>query len=208
MANHEEIYRGKKAMLARQKQQIVVFGVGAVGSLLVDHLARMGFSKIAIYDKDRVEADNVLSQIYSRKDVGQLKVNAMKNMVFLATSVQLEVEHRAVTAENIVKIVKKFPTDSLFIDCFDNEISRRVLFHNIKNCLHIGLASEYAEIVWNDIYRVPKKPAGIDVCEYPQARNTTLMAVGTASEILISYFETGNKQSVAFTLNDLKITPY
>lgn len=208
MANHEAIFRGDEVMKSRASRQIVIFGVGANGSQLADHLTRMGFRKMAIFDKDRVDADNVFSQIYNKKEQGVLKVEAMKTRIFLTTGVTVETEHRAVTKENIAKIVKKYPADTVFIDCFDNEESRRLLYDNIPGCLHLGLAENYCEVVWNERYRVPKRPDGVDVCEYPQARSLALIAVAIAAEVVSNFMATGKKQDYCFTLGDLKISPY
>lgn len=209
MANHEAIFRGDTTMKARAERQVVVFGVGALGSNLVDHFARIGFKKIALFDKDRIEGDNVNSQIYNQKEQGQLKVDAMKNRVYLINKTQVETEHRPVTKENIGKFIKKFPENSIFIDCFDNEESRRVLAENIKGCLlHLGVADNYAEIVFNESYRVPSRPPGIDICEYPQARSLSLVAVAIATEMLHVYMTTGKRNNYCFTLNDLKISTY
>lgn len=57
--HHEEIYRGKDLISKLGKYKITVCGVGALGSNLVDNLARQGFSNFKVIDMDRVESHNV-----------------------------------------------------------------------------------------------------------------------------------------------------
>lgn len=208
MANHEAIYRGDAAMKKRAAQHLAVFGVGAIGSLLVDHLVRIGFPNISIFDMDRVDADNVFSQIYGKKQQGKLKVDALKEQIFLATGAKLNTEHRKVSSENIKSILKKLPPGTIVVDCFDNEESRRLLKDNADLCLHSGLGIDYGEAAWNEVYRVPRKPEGVDVCEYPQARSATALLIPIIAEVICRFVESGKKENYCFTLNDFKVSKY
>lgn len=58
-------------------ERIHVIGCGAIGSLVADTLARMGLTKITLYDFDTVEAHNIANQIYTEDDIGKPKVNAL-----------------------------------------------------------------------------------------------------------------------------------
>ena len=59
-------------------ERIHIIGCGAVGSLLADTLARTGLTKITLYDFDTVESHNIANQIYTEKDLGKTKVEALK----------------------------------------------------------------------------------------------------------------------------------
>lgn len=59
---------------------ITIIGAGGIGSWVTFALAKMGFSKITVYDYDRVAIENVGNQLYSFKDVGLPKVLALKDM--------------------------------------------------------------------------------------------------------------------------------
>ena len=115
-------------------------------------------------------------------------------------------ETKKVEESNIKKLI---PTGHIVVDGFDNSASRKLITdHCLKNhidCLHVGLATGYAEVVWNEVYRVPGD-GGVDVCEYPLSRNITLLATTVAAEALIQYLATGNKNSYDITLGDLNIT--
>ena len=73
-------------------------------------------------------------------------------------------------------------------------------------CLHVGLFADYAEVIWDETYRVPRDVA-LDVCDYPLARNLVLLAVAVASEALIRFVLDGSKGGWSVTLRDLAIRP-
>ena len=57
-----------------------VVGVGSVGCVIAESLARMGVEHITVIDPDRVEAHNLDRLLYaSKKDVGRLKVDLVAN---------------------------------------------------------------------------------------------------------------------------------
>jgi len=70
---HEGIYRGKEALQKLGQTQVTVCGAGALGSLLVDNLARQGLLQLSAIDDDRVELHNVGTQLFRKEDVGAFK---------------------------------------------------------------------------------------------------------------------------------------
>ena len=74
-------------------------------------------------------------------------------------------------------------------------------------CLHAGLASDYAEIIWNSTYRVPSA-ANDDICDYPLARNLVTLTVATACEVAINFVATGEQKSFTITFADFAIKPF
>lgn len=57
---------------------ITIVGAGAIGSHLAECLAKMGISKLSVYDYDTVEKHNLPNQGYQLGDLGELKVDALK----------------------------------------------------------------------------------------------------------------------------------
>lgn len=202
---HEEAYRGKDIVAKMSRTPITVCGAGTIGSNLIENMARQGFANIKVIDFDRVEDHNRHTQTYTKRDVGQLKATVLKNWVFSIMGITIQTETHKLEASNINKLVPKV---GIVIDSFDNSESRQLVRnHCVSNsidCLHIGLSKDYAEIVWNEFYKVPKA-AGIDVCEYPLARNIAMMAIVVATEVLIYYLNTGIKKGFDITLDDLRI---
>lgn len=204
---HEEAYRGKELLKKIAEKNIILCGVGAVGSNLADNLVRQGFKSLAVIDFDRVEDHNRNTQIWDSRCVGQKKVAAMRNHLFNVMKVAAEPIDKKLTATNVKRFLTK---GSIVIDGFDNSGSRGLVYdycqsHEI-DCIHIGLAEDCAEVTWNDRYVVPKKEIGLDVCEYPLARNTVMMAVIVGTESLIRYIATGVQENYIISMGNFKIT--
>ena len=61
--------------------RINVVGCGAIGSHMCEQLARLGFTKVYLYDFDLVEAHNITNQMFTHEDIGSLKVDACAEMM-------------------------------------------------------------------------------------------------------------------------------
>lgn len=203
---HEELFRGKEALEKLNNISITICGAGAVGSNLIDNLIRHGVKNVTVIDFDRVEQHNVGTQTYAQSDVGMFKVEAIETEAFRCAEVEIETVRKKLTEQNVGKLLKNA---ELVVDSFDNHTSRKVVTDYCKknniNCLHVGLNADYAEIIWNEHYRVPKDVAEPDVCDYPMARNLIQFAVILASEIIIRFVTTNKQQNLSFTLEDLKV---
>lgn len=75
---------------SKQKSQIIVIGVGSVGSFVVLNLAKLGFNNITVIDFDKVEAHNIPNQFYRMSDVNKLKTVALKEVVEDYTGVKIK----------------------------------------------------------------------------------------------------------------------
>jgi hypothetical protein len=205
---HEEVYRGEALLKKIATYPITLCGVGAIGSNLADNLVRQGFQKITAIDFDRVEDHNRNSQIWTSRDVGQLKVAALRSHIFNVMKVAIEPVDKKLEAANVHKFLKP---GSIVIDGFDNPEGRSIVTKHCGtlniDCLHLGLSEDCAEVTWNEHYTVPTKGTGLDICEYPLARNIALLAVIVGTESLIRYIETGRKESYLISLKDFKIVP-
>lgn len=71
-------------------------------------------------------------------------------------------------------------------------------------CLHAGLSADYAEVIWNDIYRVPSD-VNDDVCDYQLARNLVMLTMSVVCEAIVSFVATGEQRHFTITLKDLSI---
>ena len=158
-------------------------------------------------DDDRVEPQNIGTQTYNCNDVGAFKAEVLQAEVFRAVGVEIEAERRRLNEKNVEKLLAGA---DIVIDGFDRHGFKAsgsgILSKTARPCLHVGLSADYAEVFWNDAYRVPQDgAAGVDVCDYPLARNLAQFAVALASEALVRYVLTGQNQNYSFTLNDLRI---
>lgn len=61
--------------------RIHIVGCGSVGSTIAENLARCGVTKMTLWDFDKVEAHNIVNQMFRQQDVGRLKVDALKDIL-------------------------------------------------------------------------------------------------------------------------------
>lgn len=58
-----------------------IIGCGSVGSTLAEMLARLGIDNFSLYDFDIVEEKNIANQMFTSRDVGMLKTEALERML-------------------------------------------------------------------------------------------------------------------------------
>lgn len=205
---HEQLYRTSEVMAKLKSLPVTVCGAGALGANITESLARTGFSQLKTIDRDRIEERNLSTQPYYRSDIGAFKAKILANSLYRALGVKVEVQSKELTAKNASQLIGQ---PGLVIDTFDNSIARQAVKDycatvNIP-CLHVGMASDYAEIIWNQDYRVPSA-TNDDICEYPLARNLVTLTVAVACEVIINFAATKKQQSFTITLGDLAIQPF
>ena len=59
------------------RDMVHVVGVGAIGSVVCELLAKAGIQRITIWDMDKVESHNIANQMYTTEDIGLPKVEAI-----------------------------------------------------------------------------------------------------------------------------------
>lgn len=206
---HESEYRGADVISKRRETSIVIMGVGALGSKLVNLLATQGYHSMRLVDMDRVEAKNYGTQDFGRRDVGRMKASVSRANLFsrLGPIKGIQAEDKKVTEGNVDRFIRGA---GLVLDCFDNHESRVLIKNACADkipCLHIGMSGDgFAEIEWNKHYRSRPAPEQVDEsgnpCEYPLAANLVHLTVGLAAEVINKFVDKGKKESVQFTLND------
>lgn len=63
------------------KDRIHIIGCGSVGSTVAENLTRLGLTRFALYDFDRVEARNLANQMFVMSDIKSAKVDAVKRLI-------------------------------------------------------------------------------------------------------------------------------
>lgn len=77
-----ELIIGKEAVEKLNKSKVAVFGIGGVGSFVVEGLVRAGIGNFILIDDDKVCLTNLNRQlIATRKTVGKLKVDVAKERI-------------------------------------------------------------------------------------------------------------------------------
>lgn len=73
---------GSDGIETLKKKKIAVFGIGGVGSFVVEALARSGVGHLLLIDFDDIVTSNINRQIHANiHTIGQLKVDAMKERI-------------------------------------------------------------------------------------------------------------------------------
>ncbi|GFE67849.1 ThiF family adenylyltransferase [Chroococcus sp. FPU101] len=204
---HEQLYRTNELMKKVEKYPIAICGAGALGANITENLARSGFSQLKVIDYDRIEERNLSTQPYYRSDVGAFKAKILANHLYRAVGVKIVAVTDKLTLESVTSLLK----GNLVIDAFDNSVARGIVKEHCErksiSCLHTGLSSDYAEIIWNESYRVPSD-VNDDICDYPLARNLVMLTVAVTCETVINFIATKQKLSHSITLKDLSIQSF
>lgn len=111
-----------------QQKNIILAGLGGIGSYVAFLLARMQPNRITMYDNDRVEAVNMSGQLYSATDIGEYKANAIYRMMKNYGNFY----NGNVHAELFTELSYGGP---IMICGFDNMMARRVFYQSWKNSI-------------------------------------------------------------------------
>jgi molybdopterin/thiamine biosynthesis adenylyltransferase len=205
---HEQIYRSSETLARVRACAVTVCGAGALGANVCESLARQGFGRLRVIDRDRVEERNLSTQPYYRADIGARKAQVLTNALYRALGVEVDARTDELTTANAAQLLGE---STLVVDAFDNSAARQAVKDYCAAarvpCLHAGLAGDYAEVIWNESYRVPS-PAQDDICDYALARNLVTLAVAVVCETVVSFVATGAQHSFTITLRDLAVRPF
>lgn len=89
----EELLIGKDGLEKIQKSKVIVYGIGGVGSYIVEGLVRAGVGHIVLVDFDTIDITNINRQIHAlHSSVGKKKIIAMKERVLdINPNIKIEV---------------------------------------------------------------------------------------------------------------------
>ena len=186
---------------------ITICGAGTLGGNLAETLARMGFTRLKLIDKDRVETRNLSTQPYSRAEVGAPKARTLANTLYRAVQAKIEPAVIELTSANSGDLLAG---SVLVVDAFDNGAARAAVSETARAlhfaCLHIGFSPDglYGSGLWEPHYEVPRDIPG-DPCDYPLTRPLALVLTALAARSLCDHFRTGQSTDFELTWNDLKI---
>ncbi|AUT01767.1 thiamine biosynthesis protein ThiF [Nostoc sp. CENA543] len=202
---HEQLYRSNAVMAKLKNYPVTICGVGALGANIAENLARSGFDNLTVIDCDRIEERNLSTQPYYRGDVGAFKAKILANNLYRAIGTKIDAKTKELTSENTSQLLKD---SQLIIDVFDNSVARQAVKDYADQfqipCIHAGLSADYAEVIWNEVYRVPSD-VNDDVCDYPLARNLVMLTVAVTCEAVIYFIATKEQRSFTITLKDLAV---
>lgn len=127
-----ELSIGPEGLDVMKNSTVAVLGIGGVGSIAAEALARTGVGRIVMIDKDVVDITNINRQIHAlTTTVGEPKVDLMRDRIKLINPECDAVALRMFYTEETYEQLFQYPLDYV-IDASDT-ISYKI--HLIKQCL-------------------------------------------------------------------------
>lgn len=103
----------------KEETHAIIGGSGGIGSWLTIQLARAGFIPI-IYDFDTIEEHNIGGQLFGKKNIGQPKVEALRDIVKEFTDTDVTIFNEKYTEESM--------SHHYVFSAFDNMKARKDMF--------------------------------------------------------------------------------
>ncbi|QMV43847.1 tRNA threonylcarbamoyladenosine dehydratase [Cohnella cholangitidis] len=127
-----ELAIGPEGLEVLKGSTVAVLGIGGVGGIAAEALARSGIGRIVLIDKDVVDITNINRQIHAlTTTVGQPKADLMRDRIKLINPECDVISLRMFYTEETYEELFKYPLDYV-IDASDT-ISYKI--HLIKQCL-------------------------------------------------------------------------
>lgn len=106
MANENYFIRNHEVINGENlKEKITVIGAGAVGSVAVLGLAKLGFDNIEVWDSDVIEEENIGPQMYPTRYIGNNKAKALEDLVHSYTGTLIRGVPEAWRGESLSGII-------------------------------------------------------------------------------------------------------
>lgn len=124
------------SILSRIKEKrLIIVGLGTIGSYLVDLFSRIGFENIIIIDGDKVEEKNISAQLYYSSDIGNYKVDVLKQRFEeKVTAINKYISN----FEDLKATVGGFSEDDIVINAADDYKLTLSLAESIVNKIFVG----------------------------------------------------------------------
>ncbi|MGC9105220.1 MAG: HesA/MoeB/ThiF family protein [Thermoprotei archaeon] len=140
---------GREAFERVRSTKALIAGCGALGSSLVESLARIGIGKLVLIDADVVEIGNLsTTHMYTTDDVGRPKVDVCRDHVSrINPEVEVEVHHDILDRNNVEDYVSKVDVvfdglDSLYVRLLLNDACVKLG----KPFFYAGISGEYVTV--------------------------------------------------------------
>ncbi|MFN3910358.1 MAG: ThiF family adenylyltransferase [Candidatus Anstonellaceae archaeon] len=168
------------------KSRVLICGVGGVGGICIELLARAGVEKFAVIDNDKFEITNLNRQIHSNRSVlGQYKVDVIKKQLKLINPKIKFYGFKKRLEPNMFNFYKaklSLFKPQIIIDSFDNASSRMLVSRLAKKLkiphLYAGCAKARGFIC------LFSKEQGMEICfDLPSKQKK----IKTAYKILENY---------------------
>ncbi|MDD4110882.1 MAG: tRNA threonylcarbamoyladenosine dehydratase [Clostridia bacterium] len=125
---------GKNNMKKLKQSHIIVFGLGGVGSYVVESLVRSGITKLDIVDNDKICLTNLNRQIFAtQKTIGRDKVDVAEERIYeINPNCKVKKWKCFYLPENSSQF--NFSKYDYVIDAIDTITAKIEIVKNAKNC--------------------------------------------------------------------------
>lgn len=158
---------GKKALERLKKSKVAVFGIGGVGTFVVEGLARSGIGHFVLIDNDTVSLTNLNRQlIATHKTIGKPKVEVMRDRILeINPQADIEIHQTFYLPDNAEGLVR--PDMDYIVDAIDTVSAKIDLIVRASalgipmiSCLGAGNKLDPTRFEVADIYQTSVCPLG------------------------------------------------
>lgn len=134
-----ELLIGKEGIKKLQQSKIAIFGIGGVGSFVLEGLARVGIGNFVLVDNDIIDETNLNRQIIATKcTIGRTKVEVAKERILeINPNANIEI-HQEFFSNSSLNILDN--TISYIVDAIDT-VSSKIELVVQANCLKLPIIS-------------------------------------------------------------------
>lgn len=160
-----ELVLGKDSVEKLHNVKVAVFGIGGVGSFVVEGLVRAGIENFILVDNDTISLTNLNRQIHAtHKTIGRDKVDVMKERI-LEINPNSKIEtYKLFYLPNIEEKIIEDSIDYV-VDCIDTVSAKIELIINanklnipIISCMGTGNKIDPTRLEISDIYKTSVCP--------------------------------------------------
>lgn len=131
-----ELLIGTEGREKLTNSKVIVFGIGGVGSFVVEALTRAGVGNLILVDNDTICVSNLNRQIHATQStIGKIKVEAMRDRILsINPSCNVEIKQIFINGDNIEEVIKE--DIDYVVDAIDTVTSKLAL---AKYCYEKGI---------------------------------------------------------------------
>lgn len=202
------ILLGKDNIEKLKKSNVLICGVGGVGSYVLEALTRVGVGSITIVDKDIVDVTNINRQLIAlNSTIGMDKVEVAKNRCKdINPDININALKIKIDSESISSIFSNTNFDYV-VDCVDNieakvAIIRYANQYGLKCISSMGVANKLNPLEFKvaDIYKT-------QMCPVAKIMRKKLKEIGIKKQKVVYSTEQPIKNSVDNTLGSVPFVP-
>ena len=190
-----ELLVGKEGIEKLQNSKVAIFGIGGVGSFVVEGLARVGIGNFILVDNDIVSLTNINRQLIATHDtIGKTKVEVAKERILAinpGAKVEICQEFFMPDSEGILDNTINYIVDAIDTVTAKIELVVRANKLNIPiiSCMGTGNKLDPTKFEITDIYKTSVCPLAKVMRKELKARGIEHLKVLYSKEVPIAIYE-------------------